>query len=132
MLTPLLAGEPTLVDVLEKTTPRYTAILQDDTGAPLPAVSLTTLTLTLYVIKSDGTTQIVNSRTAQNVLNANNVTVDGSGNLVWAIQTADTAILDDTLPVEQHIALWTWTWATGAKTGRHELILVVKNLGQVS
>jgi hypothetical protein len=131
MLSPLIAGEPTTADVLELTTPRYTAVIQDDEGQPLPAASLTSLTLTLYVIRTDGTIGIINSRNAQNVLNASNVTVSAAGLLVWSIQTADTA-LQETLAFERHIALWTWTWLAGAKTGRHELVLTVKNLQQVS
>lgn len=129
MLNPLVAGEPSTVDVLEKTTPRYTAVLRDDTGAAIPAASLVTLTLSLYVVKTDGTIGIVNSRNAQNVLNANNVTVDANGNLVWSVQVADTTLVE-TLPFERHIALWTWTTAT--ITGRHEVVLTVKNLLQVS
>mgnify|MGYP001563044346 CR=1 FL=1 len=65
MLTPIQAGEPSTVDCLEGETPRYTATLTDDLGVALPAASLTTLTLTLYVIKTDGTVGYVNSRNAQ-------------------------------------------------------------------
>ena len=130
MLSPLVAGEPSIVDVLEKTTPRYTAILTDDQLAPIPAASLLTLTLLLYVIKADGTISYIRGAAGvpQNVLNANNVTVDTNGNLVWAIQTTDTTLVE-ALPFERHIALWAWTTAT--ITGRHELHLVVKNLGEL-
>lgn len=133
MLNPLIAGEPTLADVLEKTTPKYTAVVQDDSGNPLPAASLTTLTLFLYVIKADGTTQYIRGAAGapQDVLNVNNVTVDASGNLVWSIQVADTTMIE-TLDFERHLALFTWTWAAGTRTGRHQLILVVKNLDVVT
>lgn len=131
MLNPLIAGEPTTVDVLEQTTPRYTAVITDQLGNPLPAASLTTLTLTLYVIKSDGTIAYVNSRNNQNVLNANNVTVDSNGNLVWSLVVADTTLVE-VLPVERHIALWTWTWSTGAGRGHHEVWFAVTHLGTVS
>lgn len=133
MLNPLVAGEPSLVDVLEKTTPRYTAVIQDDQGNPLPAASLTTLTLFLYVIKADGTTSYIRGAagTPQDILNANNVTVDGNGNLVWSLQVADTTLVE-TLDFERHLALFTWTWAAGTRTGRHQLILVVKNLDVVN
>jgi len=130
VLSPLVAGEPSVVDVLEKTTPRYTAILTDDTGAPIPAASLVTLTLFLYVIKADGTTSYIRGAAGapQNVLNANNVTVDTNGNLIWLIQVADTTLVE-TLPFERHFALFTWTTAT--ITGRHELHLIVKNLQEI-
>lgn len=131
MLNPLIAGEPTTVDVLEQTTPKYTATITDDAGVALPAANLTTLTLSLYVIKSDGTIAYVNTRTSQNVLNTNNVTVDTNGLLTWSVQVADTTLVE-ALSYERHIALFTWTWSSGAKTGRHELVLTVKHLQTVS
>jgi hypothetical protein len=131
VLNPLVAGEPTYADVLEKTTPRYTAVIKDNQGNAIPAASLVTLTLLLYVIKADGTTSYIRGAVGapQNVLNANNVTVDSNGNLVWSIQVADTTLVE-AVPFERHVALWTWTTAT--ITGRHELILVVKNLTELS
>lgn len=130
MLNPLIPGEPSVADVLEKTTPRYTAVLRDNTGAAIASGSLVTLTLLLYVIKADGTTSYIRGSAGapQNVLNTNNVTVDGSGNLVWSIQVADTTLVE-AVPFERHIALFTWTTAT--QTGRHELVLTVKNLAEL-
>lgn len=132
MLNPLVAGEPSIVDVLEKTTPRYTATVKDDTGAALPAASLLTLTLLLYVEKADGTRAYIrgSALTGQNVLNANNVTVDINGLVTWSLQVADTTLNDSAIPFERHIALWQWTWAT-SRAGKHELVLVVKNLTEV-
>lgn len=131
MLNPLVAGEPSSVDVLEKTTPRYTAVLTSNQGTPIPAASLVTLTLLLYVTKADGTYTYLrgSAGTGQNVLNTNNVTVDSNGNLVWSIQAADTTLVE-AVPFEKHLALWAWTTTT--ITGRHELELNVKNLIQVS
>jgi hypothetical protein len=112
----------------EKSTGIYTAtIVGNDGVTPLPAATLLTLTLTLYVIKADGTVQTI--RSAQNVLNANNVTVDAAGLLTWSIQVADTTLVVSTVPFERHVALFQWTWASGA--GKHEVILSVKNLSQV-
>lgn len=130
MLNPLVANEPSTVDVLEQTTPVYTATITDETGMPLPASSLSTLTLSLYVIRADGTITYINSRQSQNVLNANNVTVDSNGLVTWAIQVADTTLID-ALPFERHLALWSWTWPTN-RAGKHELVLTVKHLGTVS
>jgi hypothetical protein len=50
--------------------------------------------------------------------------------VTWSIQVLDTTLVEATLPFERHIALWQWTTATAA--GKHESILVVKNLSQVS
>lgn len=111
----------------EKSTGIYTAtIVGNDGVTALPAATLLTLTLTLYVIKADGTTSFI--RTNQNVLNANNVTVDAAGLLTWSIQVADTTLVE-AIPFERHVALFQWTWASGA--GKHEVVLSVKNLAQV-
>lgn len=119
---------PLVYDVLEKTTPRYSAVVLDDQGNPLPVASLTTLTLTLYVVNADGTTTIVNGRNAQSVLNVNNVTVDSLGNVIWTVQPADLTFVDPTLAFERHIALWQWTWSSGSKAGKHEVVLNVQNM----
>jgi hypothetical protein len=112
----------------EKSTGVYTAtIVGNDGVTPIPAATLVSITLTLYVIKADGTAQTI--RNAQNVLNANNVTIDAAGLLTWAIQVADTTLVVTTVPFERHVALFQWTWASGA--GKHEVVLSVKNLSQV-
>lgn len=115
--------------VNEKVTARYTADVQDHEGNAIAGSSLTTLTLTLYD-KATGT--IINNRNAQNVLNVNGVTVDGSGNLVWVMTPDDNAILTAASKVEKHIALFQWTWDSGAKAGKHEVTIQVKNLTKVT
>lgn len=113
----------------ELSTGSYTAVIVGNDGVtPLPAVTLATLTLTLYVIKGDGTQAVVNGRNVQNVLNQNNVTVDANGNLTWAIQVADTTLVE-TIPFEIHRAVFAWTWASGA--GNHEVWLVTRQLIRV-
>ena len=107
----------------------YTATIVDEDGTALAASGLTTLTLTLY----DNVTQsIINSRTDQDVLNANNVTVSSGGVLVWTMQAADNNIIGRT-PIdsyENHRALFEWTWASGARAGSHEVIIEVLNIGK--
>lgn len=133
--------DPSAFVIDEQETGLYRGKLVGNDGVTfLPASVLSTLTLTLYLINSDGTRTILNSRDAQNVLNANNVVVyealqtapDGSlYNLEWTIQVGDSTILDDALPNERHIALFEWTWPTGNQ-GKHEVVIVVRNLQQVS
>lgn len=74
----------------ERTACQYTCTIKDETGTAIPAASLTALTLTLEDVD---TAAAINSRSAQNVLNANNVTVNSSGLLTWQIQPADMAIV---------------------------------------
>lgn len=120
---------PTSFSVYEKTSAKLTAILKDETGAAVSSALLTTFTLTLY---DKATGAIINSRDDQNVLNANNVTVDTSGNVVWTLQPADNIILDDSLNREHHRALFEWSWATGTKTGKDYVDISVLNLAKVS
>jgi hypothetical protein len=117
-------------DVLEQTTPRFTAVLVGEDGVtPIPGSTLSTLTLTLYC--DDGNQTIINGRDDQNVLQQNGVGVDESGNLIWTLSQADLVILDDTLPFERHIALFEWTWPT-SKAGKFECVFAVQNLAKVS
>ena len=121
--------QPREFGILEQASGLFTGTLTANDGVtPIPAASLLTFTLTLYVIKGDGTTGIVNGRNAQNVLNANNVTVNAAGLVTWSIQVADTTLVE-ALPFERHIALWEWT-ATGV-TGKHETVMVVQALTEV-
>jgi hypothetical protein len=115
--------------VNEKVTARYSAIIQDETETALAGSNLQTLTLTLYD-KATGT--IINSRNDQDVLNTNGVSVDGSGNVVWIMEPEDNAVVTATSKVEKHIALFEWTWDSGNKEGRHEVVLQVKNLTKVT
>lgn len=130
--------DPTSFAVLEKAGASYYATITDDMGVMIPGSQLTLLQLTLYVIRQDGSTAIVNNRNHQNVLNTQNVTVfnvlqtlaDGrTYNLRWQAQPADTTLVED-LPYERHLFLFEWTWAQG--TGKHEGTLTVKNLVMVS
>lgn len=116
-------------NVPEQTSALYTATLVDETGAVVPGTSLLTLTLTLYDKTTGG---ILNSRNAQNVLNANGVTIDANGLVSWTIAPADSLIITNTNDVETHIALFQATWGGGAKALKFEVTLLVKNLGMVT
>jgi hypothetical protein len=114
-------------NILEKTSRKYSAIIKDMDNIAVPAASLTTMVLTLYSIHS---LAVINSRNAQNVLNANNVSIDANGVLIWEMQPADNVVLDTTLQVEVHRAKFEWTWG-GGKAGRHEVDFQVRNLNKV-
>ena len=120
--------------IAEKSTPDLTATVKDEDGNTIAGSSLVTLTLTLY---NKSTGAIINSRDAQNVLNTNQVTVDGSGLLTFAMLALDTVIVDATLAtgsLETHVALFTYTWLDGAvtKTGRHLVEHQVEQLLKVT
>jgi hypothetical protein len=117
----------------EKTNCRYTATLTDELGAAIDGTALDQALLTLTDVAT-GTT--INSRSAQDVKNANNVTISAGGALVWALQPADMAIVSTTLAtgqIEDHRALWVLTWGgAGVKQCRHDVILQVRNLSGVT
>ena len=114
------------LDVLESTTQLFTANLVDETGAAVGSTSLGTFKLSLYDAASS---VIINSRSSQNVLNANGVTVSTTGGVSWPMDPADNIIRDTSLAVELHFALWQWTWGTASsKAGKHLTGFNVTNL----
>ena len=115
----------------EKATWRYTATLKDETETVVAAAQLTTLTLTLYALNAALT--ILNSVDATNILNTGRGTVHAtSGLLTIVFEPADNPVVDATLLEERHLALIQWTYAGGAKAGRHEVEFGVRNLAKVS
>jgi hypothetical protein len=126
------APDPLIFLIDEQTTGRYTSTIVDNDGVtPVSVASLLTMVLTVYAIKSDGTDGILRGP-QQNVLNTNNVTIDVNGSLIWTVQSGDTTMVEG-IPFEDHYCLFEWTWATvtSAGTGRHVVILRVRNLRRV-
>ena len=94
----------------------FTGTLLDVAGVAIPLANIASLTLTLTDAK---TGVVINSRNAQNVLNANNVTVNSTtGAMQWLVQVADTALYDTNSSIEDHVAKFTWTYET-SKVGIH-------------
>ncbi len=110
--------------VLQQTTGIYTFEPVDESDVGIDGAQIGTMTLTYYDLY---TRQIINGRQAQNVLNANNVTlVTVTGpplvtTVTWILQPLDTILVDARHELEQHIALFEWTWASGAKKAAHEV-----------
>jgi hypothetical protein len=110
--------------VNERSTAKYTAVLQDQDGNVVPASALSTFLLTLYD-KVTGT--VINGRSLQNVLNTNGVSIDGSGNLTWTMDPADNAIVTDANTTEVHVATFQGTFGSG-KQVTHDVAITVRNL----
>lgn len=108
----------------QRATPVYRATVVDQDGDAIPAATLTGLTLTVFDV---ATGQHLNDRIAQDVLNANGVTVSSLGALVWTMSPADNEIVNDTLEIEPHRAIFSWTWGS-ANRGQHVVNLEVTNL----
>lgn len=127
----------------EETSGVYRAVMTDESGGMLPGSTLSTLTLSVYVIGSGGVITYVNARNNQDVLNTNGVQVfdtlqtdtlvDGTTlpyNIKWTVSPNDVDIVNDNLSFERHCFIFKWTWGSG-KAGKHEGTLKVKNLKTV-
>lgn len=108
----------------ERTTRKITTTVTDETGVAIPGGSLTAMTVTLY---NEADLAIINGRDHANIV----AQVDGSGVLGWVMDPADMAIVDDSLMLEAHRALFEWTWQGGAKAGRYEVQILVSNMAKV-
>lgn len=117
--------------VNEDTSAIYSCVLKSEVGTPIGVSEISTISLTYYNA-DDGT--IVNSRSVQDIKNANNVTIDANGILTWYIQPADTIVVAGTTAprqTEKHTALFEWTWDTTYQ-GRHELDLYIYQMDEVT
>lgn len=120
--------------VNEESSAEYTCVLKDENDDPVSVSNILTATLTYY---DKRTGQIINSREAQNIKNANNVTIDTSGNLVWSIQPEDTIIVSSTIRSgceEYHVGQISFTWsiAAVAKAHNHIFEIAVRQLLKVT
>jgi len=132
-------------EVLEDSAFTLTAQLKDTDDTDLALADLDTITLTLFLTRG-GTTSpadtIINSRDAEDIKNANEVTIGATGILTWDVQPEDTAIINDEIEVcenvmknnrEIHRALFEWkkTVAAGAEQGKKRVDFIVCNLAAV-
>jgi hypothetical protein len=100
----------TLGPVPERSNARYTGYLTDETDTVIALAGISTLTLT---VRDKLTNAVINSRSAQNVLNTNGVTVHATSGLVtWTLTALDTTPLNRNQPFASHIAEFACTWAT--------------------
>lgn len=98
----------------------YTATVTGPDGAVVTA--FTSVLLTLY---DEYTGNIINSRHDQNVLNANNVSINAStGLLTWQIQPEDTIIISTSRKGEWHTAIFVFTWSVGRYVHRVRMRVV--------
>lgn len=113
----------TLGPTPEASNAQYTAYLKDETGVAVELADISALTLTL---RDKLTRTIINSRTAQNVLNTNNVTVHATSGLVtWSIQALDVTPVNRNQPYAEHIAEFNVTWDS-TKSAKHQVALQIE------
>ena len=124
--------QPIPYEVQEDSSATWTGYIRDAAGVAIASADIVALTITLYD-KLTGTA--INTRTAQDILNANNVTVHAtSGLITWEIQPLDNVIVGTTLKTnksEEHVALIEGTYDTSKKF-KKEIKIKVVNLEKVS
>lgn len=111
-------------EVTESTDRLFDAYLVND-GQPLTDDMISTLVLT---VRQDYTGEIINGRDAQDVFNANGVTIEADGHLIWNISHFDTELKNRHLPSEPHRCLFEWSYDSFGilKFGAYEFVLWVR------
>ena len=122
-------ADPYEIEVNEQSSLVYTATLTDEDDAPIASASVTSIRMTLIETVSG---DVVNSRSAQSVFNANNCTMHAtSGLFTWSIQPEDTEIIGDGADgYETHLATVTVAWGSNKKMHR-EILLKIRNLRSI-
>ncbi len=123
------------IPIAERSSARFSFLVQDDDEKALAASALDSLKVTVY----DRATGTV-IRLALDILNANGGTVDGNGNGVWVTAQADTKAVgvpsgkEDGQSFEDHVALFQWTWTASGQQrgGNHQVWHRVMDLTKVT
>lgn len=126
-----MATTRTELEINEESYGVVTTTLVDEDSVAIASADIDAITVTLIAERSG---DVINSRSAQDVFNANNCTMHAtSGLFTWNVQTADTEIVDNTKigEIEPHLATFTVTWDTTKKM-HFEILLKVKNLRSVT
>lgn len=133
-MTPLALFDPPITldqAVYAQSTGSIWTLLVDGDGVPFSPLLLTSLTLTLYTLRSSGLAQVINGRNNQNVLNANGVTlytpiqlVNGKpSNIRWDFTALDTTLVDDAAIFSRYLARLRWQWPGGIGSQTWALIV---------
>jgi hypothetical protein len=116
--------------LLAGTTGFYSFVLTDTNDVPIDASQTETLTLTVIDL---ATGTVVNAREAQDVLNTHDVTLLTSTGptvttVTWAMQPEDTVQVGTRREVEPHLAIFEWSWDSGAQRQAHKVQFGVEAL----
>ena len=122
--------------ILEGQTGFYYLLLEDkELSVPIQKADLQTLTLTYYDCLTEA---IINNRLNQDVLDANDVTVttevppgqvEPVTVVTWALQPADTMLVDARHGTEKHRALFQWSWGpAGEQKAAQQVEFAIENL----
>ncbi len=107
--------------------------LVDENNVAIVEANIGTLILSYYYENANITTAdkyhlaTINSRSSQDVKDANNVVLSSTGTVTWTVLAADTIKLNSTTNEERHIAVFTWFYATG-KQNSVEIVFNVRKV----
>lgn len=121
-----------VIDAKEMQSGIYGATLTDENGHTISSGTLSSFTITLYDKLSR---VIINSRNAQNALNANQVTLDTNGIVTWVWLPLDMPVLNSNREIEEHVALFTAKWTDGAgrpRQANHEVLFRVERIEKLA
>lgn len=104
---------------------RVAFTLLDEDNVVVGASRLTSATLTLRDLE---TNRVINSRLNQDVLNANDVTIDEEGRVTWTLGAADNALVRSNQALEHHRGRFSFAW-TGGGAFDHDVYLWIRKLG---
>lgn len=127
MATDISKKDLTNIIIAEGDTPQISFQLVDSTNTGIPLGSINTVLLTVYEKNSQS---IVNSKTDINVKNANNGTIDSNGNVVYTMETGDTAIVGPRTreeSVEVHVFQFKFNYNTDRYLTQ-EIYIAIRNL----
>lgn len=103
---------------------QITANLVDRDGTALGSGTISTLTLTLYDLRSGN---IINSKDGADI----SASLSVGGALTLDLDALDMVVTDDNQKKERHVALVEWAWA-GTKEGNEEIEFTVVNQEKVT
>lgn len=115
----------------EKSTVVYTATLKDENDLAISSADVSSLTLSLYSL-DDPTRAVINSRSAQSILNINGGTLTVLGALTIVLSSLDNVMVDQTRDFERHQAEIRWVYNAGGRTGSTTFVVMVRNLNKVT
>ena len=107
--------------------PLYFQLYKRDKHGTVSKIRLDEISTLVLDYFDDTAGSTINSRSDQDIKNANNVTVSALGEIVWTLQAADTTCVDTGLDdgvLEKHIAVIKWVLTNGQSGNMRQAIYI--------
>ena len=119
----------TIAEPIPESSTAYISLTLTDTDGVTALANADSVLISLTVSLFDERSGAALTRTAQSILATNGGTVTSAGVVTLRLDPADTAVAGKSSA--WRVALFTWTWGSPLKTGRHEVCFLVTNLATV-